>query len=315
MPLPQLTMPDNEVLLRKWFDGFWLDDEFDPKKIFSSLASKYRGGRQCITGKLFFGSFHFCVRVVFEDGLDWIVRVPLPFRLLQRHAHTEREVAILQCLRERTTIPVPEIIAYGFGDTKHPDLGPFIITTFIHGIPLTDWWKDRNVEETRLAPDIEEWIVRKVYRQAAAILLELSSLEFSAIGTLVTTDGAHPTWSIKSSPWTLTLHEAERNHAIHPQGAYSCLMRYTSPNDTWPQPLMALLRARVIGCLMLLITMSRSSVIFLGLRRAKTLRASVAFENWHRSSYPTQAVAISGSTATTSALGICWWIEIITSYV
>jgi hypothetical protein len=220
--------PDEEHLLRKWWDGFWLGNEFDPNKIFTSLASQYRDGRPCITGKCFFDSFHLCVHVVFDDGVDWIVRVPLPFRLLQRDTHTEREVAILQCLRERTTIPVPAIIAYGFGDAKHPDLGPFIITAFVHGIPLTDWWKDRTFDGTRLRPDIEEWAVRKVYRQAAAILLELTSLTFSAIGTLGTTGDEHPTWSIKSSPWTITLHEAERNHAIHPQGV--CMLtcgRYT----------------------------------------------------------------------------------------
>lgn len=214
-------MPDEkEVLLEKWFDSFWLDNEFDPNKIFTSLASKYRDGQHCVTGKLFLGSFHLCVRVLFDDGVAWIIRVPLPFRLLRSYAHTKREVAILQYLQEHTAIPVPRIIACGFDDTKHPDLGPFIIMTFIHGIPLTDWWKVRNVEETQLMPDIEDWIVQKVYRQVAAILLELTSLKFSAIGTLAMTDGAHPTWSVESSPWAITLHEAERNHAIQPRGGF-----------------------------------------------------------------------------------------------
>lgn len=210
---------DNEdIELRSWVNGFWHGDEFDPDKIFTSLASKHRNGLPCITGMQFFGSFHICVRVVFEDGIAWIIRVPLPSRILQRDEHTEREVAILQCLRERTAIPVPEIIAYGFGGTGHPKLGPFIITVFIHAIPLTDWWKDPKSEETRRRSDIDEKTVRNVYRQAANIILELNSLRFSAIGTLATTDDEHSTWSIKSPPWSITLHEAERNHGIQPQG-------------------------------------------------------------------------------------------------
>ena len=209
-----------DVEVQSWFNSFWREDEFDPDKIFTSLASKHRNGLPCVLGKQFFGSFHICVRVVFEDGISWIIRVPLPFRLLQRDAHTEREVAILQCLRQRTAIPVPEIMAYGFGSSGHPTLGPFIITAFIHAIPLTDWWKDPTSKETRLRSDVDEEVVKKVYRQVANIILELASLSFSAIGTLATTDDEHLTWSIKSLPWSITLHEAERNHGIQPQGAY-----------------------------------------------------------------------------------------------
>lgn len=211
---------DNEhIELLNWLSGFWRGDEFDPDKIFTSLASKHRNGLPCITGRQFYGSFHICVRVVFEDGIDWIIRVPLPSRILQRDKHTEREVAILQCLRERTAIPVPEIIAYGFGGTGHPKLGPFIITVFIHAISLKDWWKDPKSHETRLKSDVDEMIVKKVYRQAANIILELNSLSFSAIGTLAP-DDEQSTWSIKSPPWSITLHEAERNHGVQPQGTH-----------------------------------------------------------------------------------------------
>jgi hypothetical protein len=83
---------DEEPLFEEWWDSLWLGDEFDPNNIFTTLASQYRSGQPCITGKLFLGSFHLCVRVVFDDGVAWIVRIPLPSRLLQRDAHTEREV-------------------------------------------------------------------------------------------------------------------------------------------------------------------------------------------------------------------------------
>ncbi|KAI9841641.1 MAG: hypothetical protein M1837_000488 [Sclerophora amabilis] len=212
-------MEDKERRLREWWDGFWLDNDFDPNETFTSLASRYRDGRPCIAGKCFFGSFHVCVRVVFDDEVDWIIRVPLPYRLLNRDMHTKREVAILHYLQENTAIPVPAMIGYGFNETRSSELGPYIITKFIHGIPLTDWFKDPYSQETRLKPHIEDWIIRKIYKQAATILLELVSLDFSTIGTLSAADDEHRTWSIESSPWTITSHEAERNHGIHPHTA------------------------------------------------------------------------------------------------
>ncbi|KAI9760397.1 MAG: hypothetical protein M4579_001693 [Chaenotheca gracillima] len=202
---------------QKWWSSFWLGDHFDPDKKFTSLASQHRDGQRCVTGRCFFGSFHICVRVVFDDGVDWIVRLPIPTRLLDPDGHTEREVAILQYLRDNTAIPIPAVIAYGFNDTSSSELGPYIITKFAHGIPLTDWFKDRASKETRLKPHIEEEKIVKVYKQAASIILELTSIDFSAIGTLSLRKGKHRTWSIESSPWTTTLHEAERNHGIHPQ--------------------------------------------------------------------------------------------------
>lgn len=145
------------------------------------------------------GSFHLCVRVVFDDGLDWIVRVPMSYRLLDRDRHTEREVTIHEYLLEHTKITVPELIAYDFRDTRNPDLGPFMITKFKFGIPLTVWFKVSHSEETRLQPDIQEKIVRKIHRQAVAIMLELTSLRFPAIGTL-TMSKEPRTWSITSPP-------------------------------------------------------------------------------------------------------------------
>lgn len=215
-----------EDLVLRWFNDFYEGEKFDPKNIFTSLASKYRNGLLCVHGMLFFGSFYLCVRIVFEDEVAWIVRVPLPYRVLQRDRHTEREVAILQFLRARTSIPVPEVIAYGFGDNQHPDLGPFIISAFTHGIPLTDWWKERGAKTTQLNPHIDEAIVRKIYRQVAGILIELTSLKFETIGTLSMTSDVPPLWSITSPPWTITDHEAERNHDIHPQGLYLSSMLY-----------------------------------------------------------------------------------------
>ena len=215
MPAP--TMEHNKHI-RNWVMGLHEANEF------TSLASRHRNGLSCECGTTFFGSFHICVRVLFDDGVAWIVRLPLPYRLLEPHDHTGKEVAILQYLRKNTKIPVPEIIAYGYNDTACPRVGPFLITEFVLGIPLEDWFKDRFYARDhpeappRLRTDIEEKNVRKIYKQVAAILLELCSLKFPSIGTL---SAGHETSDSMTMPWTLTAHEARRNHKVQLKRKYS----------------------------------------------------------------------------------------------
>ena len=211
---------ENEERLQEWWEGFYDGENFDPENKFTSLASRYRDGQQCTSGKIFFGSFHVCVRIVFEDGLDWIVRLPLPYRLLEPNSHTEKEVTVLRFLRQKTEIPVPDVIGYGYGASACSKLGPYIITKFLHGIPLEDWFKDREhsrdhpTDPPRLRKDIGDDVVRKVYKQAAAIILELFSLKFPLIGTLKTSQGTNGMPQIEASLWTKTTHEAQRNHNV-----------------------------------------------------------------------------------------------------
>jgi hypothetical protein len=235
-------MEEREERLQEWWAGFYRGDSFDPENKLTSLASQYRDDQPCTSGKISFGSFHVCVRVEFEDGLDWIVRLPLPYRLLEPNTHTEKEVTILHFLRQKTQIPVPEVIGYGYGASACPKLGPYIITKYVHGIPLEDWFKDRRYSHDhpdappRLRIDIGDDIIRKVYRQAAAIILELFSLKFSSIGTLRRSRDTYDTLQMDSPSWTKTIHEAQRNHNVQFNSMFLHLLLKVAHNRsyTWP---------------------------------------------------------------------------------
>lgn len=54
-----------------------------------------------------------CYQVVFTDGLQWIVRVPKPGRSMYMEEKVRGEVAAIKYIKLNTSIPVPDIIAFG----------------------------------------------------------------------------------------------------------------------------------------------------------------------------------------------------------
>ncbi|KAF2279663.1 uncharacterized protein EI97DRAFT_482361 [Westerdykella ornata] len=87
-----------------------------------------------------------------------------------------REVAVMRLVRENTSIPVPEVHAWGLSNENSLGLGPFIIMDFVQGESLHRLW--RQTDEAVLRSDISEGDLRTVYRQVAGFYLELSKLEF-----------------------------------------------------------------------------------------------------------------------------------------
>lgn len=112
----------------------------------------------------------------------------------------------MQLLKEKTNIPVPSIIAWGVSNDNPLGLGAFIIMEFIEGEPLDMILRQCTPENTRiLRPDISDGELETIYSQIANILLELSALDFSQIGSLskVTDVGNH----VQSRPLTLKMNE------------------------------------------------------------------------------------------------------------
>ena len=63
-------------------------------------------------------------------------------------AKVRHEVAVMQYLRAKTSIPVPEIIAWGDAkDNIIEGVGPFIIMEFIDGKPLYEVLRGVPVDE------------------------------------------------------------------------------------------------------------------------------------------------------------------------
>lgn len=94
-------------------------------------------------GEPIYGSFHVLFPLVFDTDLRWLVKIPIngtanKWDDLSASALVS-EVDTMRLLKRETTIPLPEVL--DFSPTTQNVLGcPYIIISFISGIPLYDVW-------------------------------------------------------------------------------------------------------------------------------------------------------------------------------
>lgn len=126
--------------------------------------------------------------MVFTDSTAWMVRFPRVGMVSDDHADEKvaMEVAALNLIGDRTSIPVPKVRAWGLAASNSLGLGPFIMMDFIEGVSLSDILRDPNADRpTRLMrEDISDSDIEFVYRQMASFLLQLFELDFDRIGSL-----------------------------------------------------------------------------------------------------------------------------------
>lgn len=121
-----------------------------------TLASEYRNNQHCIPINIAGGSFNFCVQVRFDDGVEWMLRFPIPGRVMYPEEKTRQEVATMRFIKEKTNIPIPTVVAFGMGADNPLGLGPFIITEFVNGKPLSEVLQVNPPDQSgkMLRPDI-----------------------------------------------------------------------------------------------------------------------------------------------------------------
>ncbi|THV68128.1 hypothetical protein D6D28_06962 [Aureobasidium pullulans] len=202
---------DHQHATDKWAKHFL--DEYGDKGV-ERLASSYREGRPCRWELRRNGSSNSCHKVVFEDGTAWAVRFPIPGRVMHPDEKIRREVAVMRFVKEKTKVPLPKVIAFGTAADNHdPSIGPFLITEWVEGIPVTSLIEElpRPSWGPVLRHEIEDNLLRKIYRQMANILLELAEHDFDKIGALSMTEGddALPSWSIDHRPMTMKMNDVE----------------------------------------------------------------------------------------------------------
>lgn len=156
------------------------------------------------------GAFNVCFRVKYEDGFEAIVRFAALGRVVFRMEKVENEVAVMNYLRQNTSIPVPRVL--GFGKTW---TGPYIVMEYVEGVSLSDLLKDHS-EKGRpvLNPQISDRALKRAYREMAALMLELSKPEFSRIGSLEQNDSG---FTVSRRPFTFNLNELSISANLPPE--------------------------------------------------------------------------------------------------
>ncbi|EEP77854.1 predicted protein [Uncinocarpus reesii 1704] len=100
------------------------------------------------------------------------------------------EAEAMVCIRSRTAVPVPEVIAYGKSGENPTGLGPFILMTWVEGVNMqtlmetTERVPGAGVDDAILDLGVDEEVLKKLYYGIAGVLLELWKLDFVEIGSV-----------------------------------------------------------------------------------------------------------------------------------
>jgi hypothetical protein len=226
----------------------WLSKAIDAKQdIVSFVASKRPGN---VTGEFdsyLKGSFNLSFVVKFSDGgPKAVIRFPKPGHTAShlREEKVRNEVEFLAVLREKTTIPVPRVVNWGTLEESPQQLGPYMIMDYVEGRSLACLLKqptESEKDEVILADDVDDAKLDYVYEQLADYMLQLSRLNFNAIGAiskgltagewtvnkrplmynmneLVTVVSAYPTDNFPTAPFTSAkdfLNSLANEHLVH----------------------------------------------------------------------------------------------------
>jgi aminoglycoside phosphotransferase (APT) family kinase protein len=157
--------------------------------------------------------------VKFSDGTAWLVRFPLVGNVRSEYADEKvaMEVEVMTLIREKTTIPVPQIKAWGLAASNPLSLGPFIIMDFIEGVSLNGLLRNHNAElNTRLIKEgISDGDIEFIYRQFANFLLQLFKLDFDRIGSLPSPKTKFP---VPIRPMTFKVHDIMQTGGVNTFG-------------------------------------------------------------------------------------------------
>ncbi|PTU21289.1 hypothetical protein P175DRAFT_0459676 [Aspergillus ochraceoroseus IBT 24754] len=131
-----------------WDEEQQLRDRFSPFNIpeLQKVAASSVGAKKCVTiTKLAEGSFNKTFRLMMDNGMTVIARIPHPIAGPQ-HYTTASEVATMEFARSILEIPVPRIYAWS-ADVKNPVESEYIIMEEAPGEKLEDIWNNLSLEE------------------------------------------------------------------------------------------------------------------------------------------------------------------------
>lgn len=182
MFIDSLLLNRSEVLSEAWLLDFATKEENQYK--LGEFAARYRPGHG--TPKIFHspirGSYNVNWRMEFDDGFSTLIHIPIPHIIAFPDEKIRAEVAAMMLVRDNTTIPVPEVYHWGTSSENPTGYGPFIIMEYIeHSKSLEHVIRD-TANSLSNNGSKDDMTLLKAYRQMANIMLQLATIQGSAIG-------------------------------------------------------------------------------------------------------------------------------------
>ncbi|KAF7553017.1 hypothetical protein G7046_g7223 [Stylonectria norvegica] len=153
------------------------------------FINKHRPGDPVELHRPIRGGFNVFFRLEYKDGSSAALRIPCKGIVQCPDEKIRYEVATMRYIAEKTTIPVAKIYHYGSAADNPTGLGPFIIMDYTeHERTMSDALSDPAMGTHQchiLTSNVDAEKLEVLYRQMANILLQLSTLKFDRIGSLV----------------------------------------------------------------------------------------------------------------------------------
>ncbi|KAI1120312.1 hypothetical protein F5Y10DRAFT_134548 [Nemania abortiva] len=207
---------DNNVSFLLWIRKY---DEARERQLTNWVSTLHRDHLPCklTTHKLDDkrGAYNINCKVVFSNGEKWIVRFPMVGKVMNADEKVEIEVAAMKLVRQHTSIPIPDIKAWGLAIDNPLGIGPFIMTAFIEGVGVDEILQ--NVDARIMKDDVSEHVIETIFRQTISFQLQLQQLNFPCIGSMTsasTTDGPGFSATISSRPFTKKAHDFLENGGV-----------------------------------------------------------------------------------------------------
>ncbi|QKX58314.1 uncharacterized protein TRUGW13939_05436 [Talaromyces rugulosus] len=177
-------------LVSKVREDIWVDKVNEARLQGNALckwASTFHPDRSgCkLEGGFLNGSYNVSQKIVFEDSCQWMIRFPRVSTIHDDYADEKVriEVETMSIIGERTTIPVPKVHAWGIASDNPLHLGPFIMMDYICGESLHSILTPPHTRLIR--EDINNNNIEYIYKQIANIFLQIFSLDFNHISSLL----------------------------------------------------------------------------------------------------------------------------------
>ncbi|TGJ85061.1 hypothetical protein E0Z10_g3675 [Xylaria hypoxylon] len=154
------------------------------------------------------GAYNINCKIVFDNGEKWMVRFPMVGKVMNADEKVEIEVAAMKLIRQQTSIPIPDIKAWGLAIDNPLGIGPFIMMAFIEGVGVNDILQ--NTDDRMMKEDVSEDVIETIFRQTINFQLQLQKLQFPRIGSMTsasTTSEPGFAATLNSRPLTQKAHD------------------------------------------------------------------------------------------------------------
>ncbi|KAK0391426.1 hypothetical protein NLU13_0926 [Sarocladium strictum] len=198
------------------------------------FINQHRPGEPVELHKPIRGGYNIFFRLEYKDGSSAALRIPCKGIVKCPDEKIRYEVATMRYIAENTTIPVAKVHHYGTAAENPTGLGPFIIMDYTeHERTMSEALNDPVINSSEshvLDPNVRTEKLEVLYRQMANIILQLSTLTFDRIGSLV--QGEDGGFHVSGRPLTMNMNSilefTEAPPSLLPNRQYSTATEWYS---------------------------------------------------------------------------------------